>query len=96
MRIVHDCKKQEFILITDDNITIGKITYTIGRPNEIYVPHTKVNPAYEGHGYAMMLLDALVGYAKAENIKIVPICPYVVSAFKKFPDKYAAIMKETA
>ena len=92
MEIRHDCANQEFVLFNDENQAIGKITYERGTHGELFVPHTEVRPAYEGCGYAGQLLDALVAYAKSENVKVVPICPYVVRAFRKNPAKYAAVI----
>lgn len=93
MEIMHDCENQEFVLFNNENEPIGKITYVRGTHNEVMVPHTEVNPAYERRGCAGQLLDALVEFAQAENAKVIPICPYVVRAFKKFPAKYAAVIK---
>lgn len=93
MEIVHDCDNQEFVLLNDDGRAIGKITYSVGAHSEIYVPHTEVNPAYEGRGYARQLVDALVAFAKEQNAKIVPLCPYVARLFRKFPDEYAKFKK---
>lgn len=93
MKIIHDCEKQEFVMFDEENQFIGKITYVRGPHNEMMVPHTEVKPAYEGRGYAGQLLDALVECARNENVKVIPICPYVVRAFRKSPAKYAAVMK---
>lgn len=93
MEIVHDCDKQEFVLFNDEGRAIGKITYSVGAHNEIYVPHTEVNPAYEGRGCARQLVDALVAFAREQNTKVVPLCPYVARLFRKFPEEYAHIKK---
>ena len=52
------------------------------------VYHTEVLPEMEGKGLATKLLEAMVGHARAHQLKIIPLCPYVSSVFKKNPEKY--------
>ncbi len=56
--------------------------------NVLTVYHTEVDPAYEGKGFARVLLNQLVSYAREQHIKIVPLCPYVLMQFKRRPDDY--------
>ena len=61
----------------------------IGISDEILtVYHTEVLPEMEGKGIAKKLLDTMVDHARAHQLKIIPLCPYVLSVFKKNPEKY--------
>lgn len=93
MQIVHDSANQAFLLLNEHDTIVGEITYDERGPGAICVPHTGVNPAYEGRGYAGQLLDALVEWALTQNLQVIPICPYVVRAFRKYPGKYADVTK---
>lgn len=92
-KMVHNTQAKKFELYGSDGVHIGEIEYRSGGNKDLYATHTEVFPAYEGQGYARQLLDALAGYAEENGYKIVPICPYVISAFRKSPEKYAAVIK---
>jgi predicted GNAT family acetyltransferase len=50
--------------------------------------HTDVLKAWSGHGLGGKLADAMAGYARTHKLKILPLCPYVLSLFKKNPERY--------
>ena len=93
MQVKHDASKYTFILLDDADQEIGYLSYRLGSEGELRATHTKVDPRHEGKGYAGLLLDALVAYAQSQNLKIVPVCSYVVRAFDKNPDRYASVIK---
>jgi hypothetical protein len=53
--------------------------------------HTEVLPKAEGHGYAKKLLNAMTTYARENNLKVTPLCPYVLAQFRRHPDEYKDI-----
>lgn len=55
------------------------------------VYHTEVDPQYEGRGFAKLLLEKLVSYARESNLKIVALCPYVHAQFRRHPEDYQDI-----
>lgn len=91
MRIVHDETACQFVMLAEDGTRMGEIEYE-NRDGVLYATHTQVLPLYEGQGHAARLLDALAAYAESKGVKIVPVCSYVVSAFRRYPEKYAAVM----
>ncbi|MDL2324571.1 N-acetyltransferase [Ruminococcaceae bacterium OttesenSCG-928-A16] len=92
MEMKHDEAARQFVLLDDDGTRMGEIEYKKGGNNDLYATHTEVFAPFEGQGHAGRLLDALVNFAEQNNAKIVPICPYVIAAFKKYPEKYAAVI----
>jgi Predicted acetyltransferase len=58
---------------------------------KLTVYHTEVNPEHEGKGFGKLLLDQLVRYARENNLKIVPLCPYVSAQFKRHPETFADV-----
>ena len=59
--------------------------------NNLIVYHTEVDPAAEGKGLAKQLLATMVDYARKNDLKVIPLCPYVHAQFKRRPDEYADI-----
>lgn len=84
--VVLENVKGEVQLFSDDH-KAGKMDISvIGEKLTVY--HTEVNPEYEGKGFAKLLLGQLVSYARENNLKIVPLCPYVHGQFKRHPEEY--------
>lgn len=61
--------------------------------NDLTVYHTEVLPKAEGKGLAKQLLKAMVDYAREKELKVIVLCPYVVTQFKRHPDEYGDIWK---
>lgn len=57
----------------------------------LVVYHTEVNEKLRGQGVASQLLSEMVAYARKQNLKVVPLCPYVHAQFERHPDQYADI-----
>jgi predicted GNAT family acetyltransferase len=48
--------------------------------------HVEADPALRGTGAAPRLMEAIVGYARAHDLKLVPRCTYAVAWFRRHPD----------
>jgi predicted GNAT family acetyltransferase len=84
--IVLQGRKGEIQLFSDDK-KAGKMDISvIGKKLTVY--HTEVNPEYEGKGFAKILLERLVSYARENDLKSLPLCPYVHAQFKRHPEEY--------
>lgn len=75
-----------FAIAKENNQTAGKMTYSIPAADFIIIDHTEVNPEFSGKGVGKQLLYKLVEMARAKNSKILPLCPYANSMFKKLDD----------
>ena len=93
MNIVHTQEKNRFDLFDGEGRRIGEIEYKPGEGNTLYATHTEVFKGNEGQGHAARLLDALVAYAEGRGATIRPVCSYVKAMFKKYPEKYAAVIQ---
>ena len=76
----------EIQLFSDDQ-KAGKMDISV-IGNKLTVYHTEVDDEYAGNGFAKLLLNRLVSYARENNLKIVPLCPYVHAQFKLDPEEY--------
>lgn len=65
---------------------IGTMTYSIAGPALIIIDHTEVEPEYNGKGIGKKILFKIVEMAREKNIKIIPLCPFAASMFRKVED----------
>ncbi|MCO5237774.1 MAG: N-acetyltransferase [Chitinophagaceae bacterium] len=56
--------------------------------------HTEVAPRAEGKGLAKQLLEAMTDYARKHHLKVVPLCNYVHSQFKRHAEQYTDLWKQ--
>lgn len=56
--------------------------------------HTEVDEKHSGQGIAGKLLEHMVNYARENNLKVIPLCPYVSAQFRRHPDMYADVWKK--
>ena len=52
------------------------MTFSMAGPRLMIIDHTEVGEAMRGKKVGRQLLDQLVAKARAENLKILPLCPY--------------------
>ncbi len=90
MRIIHEPDKHRFIAEGEAGEVMGEIRYS-PHPGILSVTHTVVKEAFQGRGLAKQLLDALAAHARANSLKVIPVCSYAVAAFAKHPDEYGDI-----
>jgi uncharacterized protein len=62
--------------------------------NNLIVYHTEVSDKLKGQGVASKLLSDMVEYARKNNLKVVPLCPYVLAQFKRHPEQYTDIWNQ--
>ena len=61
----------------------AEITYASKGEGVIEANHTFVDSSIRGQGVGRQLVDKLADFARGENLKIHPTCPYVVALFEK-------------
>lgn len=84
MEIQHtnDTKRGAFDAI-EDRKEAGKMTYSWAGDDKFIIDHTEVSPDFSGKGVGKKLVLAAVDYARANNVKIIPLCPFAKSVFDK-------------
>ncbi|MDY3006521.1 GNAT family N-acetyltransferase [Anaerococcus porci] len=75
-------EEEKQVQVFDGNKKIGLIDM-IFKGNVIDAVHTGVEKEYGGQGIAGKLVDKLVDYARENNKKIIPSCPYIRDKFEK-------------
>jgi uncharacterized protein len=87
MNIQHEdnLKKGRFFVF-DNNQTLAEMTYTWVGSDRIIIDHTEVSDVLRGQQAGKKLVMQAVDYARAKGIKIMPLCPFADSVFKKTPE----------
>jgi len=62
----------------------AELVYTRDR-DTITIRHTEVDDSLRGQGVGRRLVDAVVAYARAEKLTIIPVCPYARATFERDP-----------
>ena len=75
-------KKGRWVIYEDEN-EAGEMTFTWAGESKFIIDHTGVNENYNGKGYGKQLVMEAIDYARQNNLKIIPLCPYA----KKVMDK---------
>lgn len=61
--------------------------------DKIYLTHTEVPVELEGKGIAGKLVEAVLTDIEKNGMKLIPLCPFVVSYIKKHPEWKRIIAK---
>ena len=64
----------------DDGKVIGHLAYSI-KDDVLDAYHTEVDKDYNDQGIAKELVDEISNFARNEDKKILPTCPYIVKKF---------------
>lgn len=68
---------------TDGGEQLGVMTYVKNASGGITINHTGVEKAAEGRGIGKQLVAASVSWARAEGVKITPVCPFAKRVLEK-------------
>ena len=72
--------------IDEDGARAAELTFSASPDGKlVMLDHTEVGPALRGKGVARTLVEAAVGWARQEKIKLVPVCPFARAVFAKEP-----------
>lgn len=82
---INDEKHGEFQAFLDDEYA-GKMVYTWAGTDKFIIDHTEVEPNHNGKGVGQELLLATVAFARENNVKVIPLCPFASAQFRKNPD----------
>ena len=70
----------------------AELTFVDSGPDHIIVDHTWVPQDYRGRGIAEKLVVKVVEDARAQGLKLTPLCRYVAAEFRRHKD-WADVLK---
>ncbi len=79
--------------VGENGKVVTEMTYSVVNPSLIIIDHTEVDDSLKGKGAGMKLLNKAVEYARANNIKIIPLCPFAKSVFDKKHEEYKDVLR---
>jgi predicted GNAT family acetyltransferase len=87
--VVHDAAEHRFQIEAPEGT--GLLEYRMKDPRTIVLVHTEVAPALSGKGIASRLAHHALEYARAHQLQVIPVCPFVRAYLKRHPE-YADIL----
>jgi len=81
--ILREQESKGFAMAREEEKRAGLMTYSIAGDGLIIIDHTEVDPAFSGRNIGKQMLYKIVEMAREKNIKIIPLCPFAASVFKK-------------
>lgn len=78
-------KGGEFVIEENSNRS-AEMTYTDHGEGKISIDHTFVESTLRGEGIAKDLVAEGVKFARKNNLKIIPLCPYAKATINKTPE----------
>ncbi len=77
--------------IEKDRVKVAEMVYTMPSNDTMIIEHTEVSESLKGQNIGKMLVKNAVEFARKNNIKIIPLCPFTLSVFKRHPEEYADV-----
>ena len=90
LQVINNEAKNRFEVKVDKYLAVCE--YKLIKDRIIFT-HTEVPPAIEGQGIASRLAKMGLEYAVANNLKIMPLCPYVAAYIKRHPEYLPYVME---
>jgi predicted GNAT family acetyltransferase len=73
-----------------DGKRLAEMTYSVAG-SRVIIDHTRVDELLRGKSAGARLVQAAVEWARAENVKLLPLCPFAKSVFDRMP-AYADVL----
>ncbi len=80
--IEHWPERSRFLTTVDGRLGIADYRLADG---VMHMTHTEVDPALEGRGVAATLLEAAFAHARANGLRVNPLCSYVRVYMQRHP-----------
>lgn len=77
--------------VEDEDGIVAELTYTALENSIITLDHAEVNKKLSGQGIGSQLVKKSVEYARENDLKIDPLCPFAEAEFKRH-DSYKDVL----
>lgn len=78
--------KGMFFVPGEEGEILAEMVYSMSSNEKMIIEHTEVSEELKGQNVGYQLVVTAVEYARTHNIKILPLCPFAHSVFKKKPE----------
>jgi hypothetical protein len=86
----HNPEAGRFEIEKDDSVAVLEYLLQEGK---IVFTHTGVPPALEGQGIGSRLARAGLDHARAQGLKVVPLCSFIAAYIQKHPEYQGLLAK---
>jgi predicted GNAT family acetyltransferase len=81
--VVHNTAAKRFEISLDGKIAFSKYLL-VGE--KIIIEHTEVPVELEGKGIASLIVRTALDYARAQKLKVMPLCPFTAGFIHRHPE----------
>lgn len=79
-------KEDQIVLYSNENELLAKVLFPAVNEETVEITETFVDDRLRGQGVAGKLMQATADHLRAQNKKVVLICPYAQAWFGKHPE----------
>ena len=83
--VVRDNPEERQFEVLVEGVRAGLARY-VRRPGRLVFVHTEVDPAYSGQGVGSVLAAGALDAARAEGVRVLPLCPFIEGFIAKHPE----------
>jgi predicted GNAT family acetyltransferase len=81
--VIHNSHEQRFEATIDGHLNVADYVLSNGT---LVMTHTAVHPSLQGRGIAAALVERALAFARAEGLKVDPVCSYVQGYLQRHPE----------
>ena len=81
--VVHNAAAKRFEVTVDGKVAFSKYLL-VGE--KFIVEHTEVPPELENKGLASRIVRTALDYARAQNYRVMPLCPFTAAFIHRHPE----------
>lgn len=78
-------RKGRFVIYENGDFA-GEMTYVWAGESKFIIDHTGIEASFTGKGLGKQLVMKAVEYARNNNLKILPLCPFAKKVFDKYKE----------
>lgn len=80
--------------IEQEGKKVAEMVYSMPSPDKMIVEHTEVDDSLKGKNVGKQLVHHMVEFARANHIKVIPLCPFTNAVIKKTPEYQDILFKQ--
>ncbi len=79
--------------VEENGKMLAEMTYSMTGTELMIIDHTEVSDELRGKNAGYQLVHAAVEYARTNHMKILPLCPFANSVFKKKAEEFGDVLR---
>jgi predicted GNAT family acetyltransferase len=79
--------------VEEEGKQLAEMTYSMTGTELMIIDHTEVGEELRGKNVGYQLVKTAVEYARVNQMKILPLCPFARSVFQKKKDEFGDVLR---